>query len=49
MRKTRILICDDQPLIRSSLELILGTDENLEVVGTAAENGAQAVAARPCP
>ncbi|MFJ6415888.1 response regulator [Paeniglutamicibacter sp. NPDC091659] len=44
MSKTRILICDDQPLIRSSLELILGTDENLEVVGTAAD-GAQAVAA----
>ncbi|GAA1498012.1 response regulator [Paeniglutamicibacter kerguelensis] len=44
MSKTRILICDDQPLIRSSLELILGTDENLEVVGTAAD-GEQAVAA----
>lgn len=42
--KTRVLICDDQPLIRSSLELILGTDETLEVVGTAAD-GAQAVAA----
>ncbi|MFF5794197.1 response regulator [Paeniglutamicibacter sp. NPDC012692] len=44
MSKTRILICDDQPLIRSSLELIIGTDENLEVVGTVAD-GAQAVAA----
>ena len=42
--KVRILICDDQPLIRSSLELILGTDEGLNVVGTAAD-GAQAVAA----
>lgn len=42
--KIRILICDDQPLIRSSLELILGTDDGLEVVGTAAD-GAQAVAA----
>ena len=31
-------------MIRSSLELILGTDETLEVVGTAAD-GAQAVAA----
>lgn len=44
MSKTRILICDDQPLIRSSLELILGTDDGLEVVGTAAD-GAQAVTA----
>ncbi|PQZ87012.1 DNA-binding response regulator [Arthrobacter sp. MYb227] len=43
-RKIRVLICDDQPLIRSSLELILGTDEGLEVVGTAAD-GAQAVSA----
>ena len=42
--KTRVLICDDQPLIRSSLELILGTDDSLEVVGTAAD-GARAVAA----
>ena len=42
--KIRVLICDDQPLIRSSLELILGTDDGLEVVGTAAD-GAQALAA----
>lgn len=44
MTKIRVLICDDQPLIRSALELILGTDEDLEVVGTAAD-GAQAVSA----
>ncbi|NKG19465.1 response regulator [Paeniglutamicibacter terrestris] len=42
MRKTRILICDDQPLIRSSLALILGTEEDFEVVGTAAD-GREAV------
>lgn len=42
MRKTRILICDDQPLIRSSLALILGTEEDFEVVGTAAD-GQEAV------
>lgn len=42
MRKTRILICDDQSLIRSSLALILGTEEDFEVVGTAAD-GQEAV------
>lgn len=44
MSRIRVLICDDQSLIRSSLELILGTDNSLEVVGTAA-NGAEAVTA----
>ena len=44
MSPIRILVCDDQPLIRSSLALILGTDEALEVVGTAAD-GQEAVAA----
>lgn len=43
MSRIRVLICDDQTLIRSSLELILGTDDTIEVVGTAA-NGALAVA-----
>jgi DNA-binding NarL/FixJ family response regulator len=42
VRKTRILICDDQPLIRSSLTLILGTEESFEVVGSAAD-GREAV------
>lgn len=42
MRKTRILICDDQPLIRSSLALILGTEGDFDVVGTAAD-GQEAV------
>lgn len=44
MSRIRVLICDDQTLIRSSLELILGTDSSLEVVGTAAD-GAEAVTA----
>ncbi|AIY02321.1 putative two-component system response regulator, LuxR family [Arthrobacter sp. PAMC 25486] len=44
MNRIRVLICDDQALIRSSLELILGTDDSLDVVATAA-NGAEAVAA----
>ncbi|MEV8146019.1 response regulator transcription factor [Specibacter sp. NPDC078709] len=42
MSRIRVLICDDQALIRSSLELILGTDPSLDVVGTAA-NGVEAV------
>lgn len=45
MSKIRILVCDDQPLIRSSLELILGTDEALEVVGTAPDGRAAVAAA----
>lgn len=44
MSPIRVLVCDDQPLIRSSLALILGTDEALAVVGTAAD-GQEAVAA----
>ncbi|MHA7304402.1 response regulator [Arthrobacter sp. TMN-49] len=44
MSRTRVLVCDDQALIRSALELILGTDDTLEVVGSAT-NGALAVAA----
>jgi DNA-binding NarL/FixJ family response regulator len=45
MNKIRILVCDDQPLIRSSLELILGTDAAFEVVGTAADGQAAVAAA----
>ncbi|MCV9994903.1 response regulator transcription factor [Paeniglutamicibacter sp. ZC-3] len=45
MSRIRILVCDDQPLIRSSLELILGTDADLEVVGTAADGRAAVAAA----
>ncbi|MFJ8014805.1 response regulator [Streptomyces sp. NPDC096339] len=39
----RILIADDQPLVRRGLALILGPDPEFEVVGEA-EDGAQAVA-----
>ncbi|MCT9092201.1 response regulator transcription factor [Streptomyces sp. ASQP_92] len=39
----RVLIADDQPLVRRGLSLILSPDPAFEVVGEA-ENGAQAVA-----
>ncbi len=38
MSKISVVICDDQSLIVSSLKLILETDPQIEVVGTA-ENG----------
>jgi len=38
----RIIICDDQALIRDSLGMLLSLERNIEVVG-AAEDGAQAV------
>ena len=40
---TRVLICDDQALVRSGLRAILETRPDLEVVGEA-ENGVEAVA-----
>ncbi|MEU8921976.1 response regulator transcription factor [Kitasatospora sp. NPDC048545] len=40
----RVLIADDQPLVRRGLSLILSPDPSFEVVGEA-ENGEQAVAA----
>lgn len=40
MSPVRVLVCDDQALIRSSLEMILGTDEALEVVGAVADGQA---------
>ncbi|RKS15997.1 LuxR family two component transcriptional regulator [Arthrobacter sp. AG1021] len=43
MSKISVVICDDQPLIVSSLKLILETDPQINVVGTA-ENGEQGVA-----
>ncbi|WP_456277028.1 response regulator transcription factor [Bacillus sp. AK128] len=43
MEKIRILIAEDQELIRSSLEIVLGIEEDLEVVAVA-ENGERAVA-----
>lgn len=42
MSKISVVICDDQPLIVSSLKLILETDPQISVVGTA-ENGEQGV------
>lgn len=47
---TRILICDDQALVRSGFRAILETRAELEVIGEA-ENGVQAVALaeRRCP
>ncbi|GAA5226650.1 response regulator [Paeniglutamicibacter antarcticus] len=40
MSAIRVLVCDDQALIRSSLEMILGTDDALEVVGAVADGQA---------
>lgn len=39
----RVLICDDQDVVREGLRAILGTATNIHVVGVA-ENGAEAVA-----
>lgn len=38
----KILICDDQALVREGLEMLLNLDPDLDVVGTA-ENGKEAV------
>jgi DNA-binding NarL/FixJ family response regulator len=38
----KILICDDQELVREGLEMLLNLDPDLDVVGTA-ENGKEAV------
>ncbi len=34
---TRVLIVDDDPLVRSALRLMLGGNDDLEVVGEAAD------------
>ena len=39
----RVLICDDQPLVRAGFRTILGAKSDIEVVGEA-ENGLEAVA-----
>ena len=39
----RVLIADDQPLYRRGLEVVLHTEEHIEVVGEA-ENGEEAIA-----
>ncbi len=38
----RIVICDDQAIVRDGLKLLVGTERDIEVVGTAAD-GAEAV------
>ena len=38
----RVLICDDQDIVRQGLEVILSTASNIEVVGTAVD-GAEAL------
>ena len=38
----RVLICDDQAVVREGLAAILGTDSEIEIVGLA-ENGRQAL------
>lgn len=38
----RVLVCDDQAVVRDGLQAILGTDPRLEVVGTA-QNGQEAL------
>ncbi len=43
MDKLRVLLADDHPLIRSGMRTLLGTADDLEVVGEAA-NGEEAVA-----
>jgi DNA-binding NarL/FixJ family response regulator len=40
--RTRVLIVDDQPLIRSALRALVGEAADIEVVGEAAEGGAAA-------
>jgi DNA-binding NarL/FixJ family response regulator len=40
----RVLICDDQPLVRTGVRTLLGTQPDIEVVGEA-DDGAAAVAA----
>ncbi|MGP5029882.1 response regulator [Glutamicibacter arilaitensis] len=40
MTKITVVICDDQPLILSSLKLILETDPHIHVIGTASNGQA---------
>jgi DNA-binding NarL/FixJ family response regulator len=43
-RRTRVLICDDERLLREALTRLVGAADDLQIVGTAAD-GAEAVAA----
>jgi DNA-binding NarL/FixJ family response regulator len=46
----RVLVCDDQPLIRTGLRTLLGTQPDMEVVGEAGDGAAaEAMAARLRP
>jgi DNA-binding NarL/FixJ family response regulator len=45
MNKIRVLIVDDHPLIHSGMRTLLGTADDLQVVGEAA-TGDEAVATR---
>lgn len=42
MKKIKLLLVDDQELIRESLAFIINIDEDIEVVGLA-ENGQRAI------
>jgi DNA-binding NarL/FixJ family response regulator len=48
MTATRVLIVDDDPLVRSGLTLILGGAPDLEVVGEAGDGAAALEAVRAC-
>ena len=46
MRKLRLLIAEDETLVRHALAQILGAEEDIEVVGEAANGEAAIVAAQ---
>jgi len=41
----RVLICDDQPLVRAGLRTLLGTQPDIEITGEAADGGSAVTAA----
>jgi DNA-binding NarL/FixJ family response regulator len=41
----RVLICDDQPLVRAGLRTLLGTQPDIEITGEAADGAAAVIAA----
>ncbi|MEZ5096903.1 MAG: response regulator transcription factor [Nocardioides sp.] len=45
-RLTRVLVVDDDPLVRSALMLMLGGQQDLAIVGDAADGAAALIAAR---
>jgi DNA-binding NarL/FixJ family response regulator len=42
---TRLLICDDQPLVLAGLRMLLGTQPDFEIIGEAADGAAAVTAA----